>query len=382
MVYICGSSLPLSAIRGLLVLCILDCSPGMAWAIINLCPFVVTDHFLHWKKRTPFGEDHGIHNRLIGWSKIVKPKVDEDFKKIRNLKSQRCDQRYEDLEPWDETYFTGMMKSSAYNLDSTVISYYFPLSQCNEGLKVLVQSLFGATFHSIPLAPGESCHEDVLKMSLHHPKEVVCMGLPISEEFAEHYLTGEVIPEEVVESMKGARNIYARRKLTSLIALALNLEESFFDKVGALHAPMAFLGLQHYPAELSALEEEVYGASAHSDYGMITLLATDGIRGLQICREKDKRPHTWEDVYHSNGYIYAKCLAATIWADVCAKDPLSVTTGTTLRAKLLQYGGAKEASTLLKDLVGSDDIQRYHGKVLVPNLTSLCQEMGLIEDQE
>ncbi|KAF6152999.1 hypothetical protein GIB67_021604 [Kingdonia uniflora] len=80
-------------------------------------------------------------------------------------------------------------------------------------------------------------------------------------------------------------------------------------------------------------------------------------------------------------YIYAKCLAATIWADVCAKDPLSLATETTLRAKLLQHGGAKEASTLLKDLVGSDDIIRYHGKGFVPNLTSLCQEMGLIEDQ-
>ncbi|KAF6169227.1 hypothetical protein GIB67_013657 [Kingdonia uniflora] len=62
-------------------------------------------------------------------------------------------------------------------------------------------------------------------------------------------------------------------------------------------------------------------------------------------------------------YIYAKCLAATtIWADVCANDPLSLTIGTTLRAKLLQHRGAKEASTLLKDLVGIDDFLRYHGK--------------------
>lgn len=30
-------------------------------------------------------------------------------------------------------------------------------------------------------------------------------------------------------------------------------------------------------------DEESYGASAHSDYGMITLLATDGVPGLQAC---------------------------------------------------------------------------------------------------
>lgn len=49
---------------------------------------------------------------------------------------------------------------------------YFPLPQCIEGLKVLVKSLFGATFFDVPMAPGESWHPDVLKMSLHHPEEV------------------------------------------------------------------------------------------------------------------------------------------------------------------------------------------------------------------
>jgi isopenicillin N synthase-like dioxygenase len=29
---------------------------------------------------------------------------------------------------------------------------------------------------------------------------------------------------------------------------------------------------------------------------MITLLATDGVAGLQVCRDKDKEPKVWEDV--------------------------------------------------------------------------------------
>ncbi|KAM0870136.1 hypothetical protein ACQ4PT_040217 [Festuca glaucescens] len=37
----------------------------------------------------------------------------------------------------------------------------------------------------------------------------------------------------------------------------------------------------------------------HSDYGMITLLATDGTPGLQIRREKDE---DWKDVHHSEGF--------------------------------------------------------------------------------
>lgn len=39
----------------------------------------------------------------------------------------------------------------------------------------------------------------------------------------------------------------AGRRLIHLIALALNLNEDFFEKVGALDAPMPFLRLLHYP---------------------------------------------------------------------------------------------------------------------------------------
>ncbi|KAL8103162.1 azadirone synthase LFS-like [Apium graveolens] len=90
----------------------------------------------------------------------------------------------------------------------------------------------------------------------------------------------------------------AGRRLISLIALALNLEEDFFVKVGPLDP---FLRLLHYPGEQGSLDEQVLGASAHSDYGMMTLLMTDGIPGLQVCREKSKQPQVWENVHHISG---------------------------------------------------------------------------------
>ncbi|KAK8939541.1 hypothetical protein KSP40_PGU009937 [Platanthera guangdongensis] len=46
----------------------------------------------------------------------------------------------------------------------------------------------------------------------------------------------------------------------------------------------------------------IYGCGAHSDYGLITLLATDDVVGLQvtweivICKDKDARPQIWEFV--------------------------------------------------------------------------------------
>eukprot|EP00268_Persea_americana_P062652 TRINITY_DN8051_c0_g1_i1.p2 TRINITY_DN8051_c0_g1~~TRINITY_DN8051_c0_g1_i1.p2 ORF type:complete len:179 (+),score=27.97 TRINITY_DN8051_c0_g1_i1:212-748(+) len=108
---------------------------------------------------------------LIDLSTMIRPKAEQEFKAIRDFKRKMCNEKTGDLEPWDEAYFTGMMKSSVFNLDSSVVASYFPLSQCIEGLRVLVESLFGATFRSTPLAPGESWHPDVIKMSLHHPEE-------------------------------------------------------------------------------------------------------------------------------------------------------------------------------------------------------------------
>ncbi|PON43153.1 Isopenicillin N synthase [Parasponia andersonii] len=81
----------------------------------------------------------------------------------------------------------------------------------------------------------------------------------------------------------------AGKRLLGLIALALNMEESFFEKVGG---------------QLGSSDEEICGASARPDYGTLTLLASDGVRGLQaclICRGKFKQPRVWEDVPHVDG---------------------------------------------------------------------------------
>ncbi|XP_074269003.1 kihadalactone A synthase LFS-like [Silene latifolia] len=92
----------------------------------------------------------------------------------------------------------------------------------------------------------------------------------------------------------------AAKSLLRLIALALNLEDEMFF-IRAKDSPVPFLRLLHYPGGSSCSREEVLGASAHSDYGAITLLASDGVPGLQVCREKDCHPRVWEDVHHIEG---------------------------------------------------------------------------------
>ncbi|KAL5551424.1 hypothetical protein UlMin_001600 [Ulmus minor] len=114
--------------------------------------------------------------------------------------------------------------------------------------------------------------------------------------------------EEILPSWRPTMETFYRKvldagkRLLALIAVALNLDEDFFVRVGAMDKPAALLRLLHYPGELgSCNEEETYGASAHSDYGTITLLASNGVQGLQVCREKFKQPRVWEDVLHLDG---------------------------------------------------------------------------------
>lgn len=75
------------------------------------------------------------------------------------------------------------------------------------------------------------------------------------------------------------------RRLHRAIALDLGLAPDFFEPV--LDRPMATLRLLHYPPADPAAPEAP-GAGAHTDYGNLTLLATDEVGGLEV-RRRDGR---------------------------------------------------------------------------------------------
>ncbi|KAL6846511.1 hypothetical protein ACP4OV_023959 [Aristida adscensionis] len=111
--------------------------------------------------------------------------------------------------------------------------------------------------------------------------------------------------EECFPSWKETMQLYhasalaTGKKILSLIALSLDLDADFFQRNGAFEIPSAFIRLLHYSGETNAFGNNgIFGAAAHSDYGMLTLLTTDGTPGLQICREKDRNPQLWEDIHH------------------------------------------------------------------------------------
>lgn len=81
------------------------------------------------------------------------------------------------------------------------------------------------------------------------------------------------------------------QRLHRAFALDLGLPEDFFDD--KVNRPQATLRFLHYPVRFGAdAPQGQAGAGAHTDYGNVTLLATDGVAGLQV-RRRDGR---WLDV--------------------------------------------------------------------------------------
>lgn len=82
----------------------------------------------------------------------------------------------------------------------------------------------------------------------------------------------------------------ARRLMPSFEA-ALGLEKNFFsDKFSH---PTALLRPLKYAAAASDPRAGKFAAGAHSDYGVLTILATDGTPGLQVRKELCFSPPFW-----------------------------------------------------------------------------------------
>jgi isopenicillin N synthase-like dioxygenase len=70
------------------------------------------------------------------------------------------------------------------------------------------------------------------------------------------------------------------RDLHRGFALDLGLAPDFFES--RLDKPIATLRLLHYPPVKAALSDGQLGAGVHTDYGNVTLLATDAVGGLMV----------------------------------------------------------------------------------------------------
>lgn len=92
--------------------------------------------------------------------------------------------------------------------------------------------------------------------------------------------------EDILPGYKGIVQEYFEEcsrlglRLLQLLALSLDLPEAYFDE--QFKSPVATLRPNHYAATASQPEQGVLGCGAHTDFGMLTILWTDGTPGLQI----------------------------------------------------------------------------------------------------
>ena len=94
-------------------------------------------------------------------------------------------------------------------------------------------------------------------------------------------------PPGTVPDLDGLREAvigYQRAALATALDILGGLEEAL-GSPGAfttvMDRPRCFLRLLHYPPRPAPVERQL-GCGAHTDYGLITLLATDGVSGLEV----------------------------------------------------------------------------------------------------
>ena len=86
------------------------------------------------------------------------------------------------------------------------------------------------------------------------------------------------------------------RRIHRGFALDLGLAEDFFED--KLDAPLGTLRMLHYPPQPARQDRAPdSGAGTHTDYGNLTILATDGVAGLQV----RARNGEWIDAPHIPG---------------------------------------------------------------------------------
>ena len=87
------------------------------------------------------------------------------------------------------------------------------------------------------------------------------------------------------------------RTLHRLLSLDLGLPAEFFDR--HLTHPLATLRLLRYPPGMGQSARHDAGAGAHTDYGNVTLLATDEVAGLEVA----ERNGQWLDAARIPGAL-------------------------------------------------------------------------------
>lgn len=121
-------------------------------------------------------------------------------------------------------------------------------------------------------------------------KQVFDCGLPLADDDPLHALrlpayAPNIWPDQPARFAETLQRYYAETQVFALdllcaIAEAVGEDGAYFrDK---FRSPMALLRGNFYPARPADATEKDFGIATHTDYGCLTLLATDGSPGLEV----------------------------------------------------------------------------------------------------
>mmetsp|Transcript_43017 Transcript_43017/g.168367 ORF Transcript_43017/g.168367 Transcript_43017/m.168367 type:complete len:302 (-) Transcript_43017:453-1358(-) len=134
-------------------------------------------------------------------------------------------------------------------------------------------------------------------------KETFCVGPELEDHSVQPpFYNKNTFPDAQMPEMRQVMTRYKERmfqlskRLSRIIALSFDLPEDYFSHT--FDKSPANLRMLHYVGEKSDLEQGVLAAGAHTDWGMITLLLTDGQPGLQV-----EENGQWIDVTEPKGTL-------------------------------------------------------------------------------
>lgn len=196
----------------------------------------------------------------------IRGRADEELRILAEFQKQVDTGRSDDVvNPWDESYYAGLLKSRTHDLNAAVVASYFPVEQCLEALRIMSGSLFGATFEQVPVSPGEAWHSDVQKLTLLHADEG-----ELGHMYLDLYGRPGKFPGCAHFTLKGCRQISPSNYQLPVVALVCNFVnpngksppilnhwevETLFHEFGhALHSLLSRTDYQHFSGTRTVLD--------------------------------------------------------------------------------------------------------------------------------
>eukprot|EP00850_Spirogloea_muscicola_P000473 SM000002S05553 [mRNA] locus=s2:783677:788558:- [translate_table: standard] len=169
--------------------------------------------------------------------------------------------------------------------------------------------------------------------------------------FARHYLTDEVIPENMVTSLRSSKAMFAANDLQSQVLYALVDQELFGRQpLRAESTTSVLVELQKQHTNLTHEE------GTHWQTRFSHLVGYGG-------------------GYYS--YLYAKCFASQIWQRHLAGKSLDREAGEILRTALFRHGGARDPVEIVRLLLGEDGVISTEDGGIRPCMRQALLEAGI-----